>query len=65
MKKFEFVILKSQVNSLVIEAENIDLADELAREKMCEMDWSEQDNNYQILDVNESGDLETIASTNL
>ena len=56
MKKFEFVIQRTQVNTLVIEAENIDLADEIVREKMCEMDWSEQDNDYQILDVNESGD---------
>jgi len=52
MKKFEFVIERTQVNALVIEAEDIDLADELARDQMEEIDWSEQDSHIKIIDVN-------------
>ena len=55
MKKFEFVIERTQVNALVIEAEDIDLADELARDQMEEMDWSEQDSDFKIIDVTETG----------
>ena len=51
MKKYEFVIERSQVNTLVIEAENPDIPDEIARDKMHEMDWSEQDSNFMILEV--------------
>lgn len=51
MKKYEFVIERSQVNTLVIESENPDIADEIARKKMHEMDWSEQDSNFMILEV--------------
>jgi len=58
MKKFEFVIERTQVNALVIEAEDIDLADELARDQMEEMDWSEQDSDFKIIDVTETGNSE-------
>jgi len=58
MKKFEFVIERTQVNALVIEAEDIDLADELARYQMEEMDWSEQDSDFKIIDVTEAGNSE-------
>ena len=51
MKKFEFIIERTQVNSLIIEAEDIDLADELARDQMEDMDWSEQDSHIKIIDV--------------
>jgi hypothetical protein len=51
--KYEFILEKTVLSSFVIEAEDIDQADEKMRESLDQVQWPEESRHVQIVDVNE------------
>ena len=51
--KYEFILEKTVLSSFVIEAEDIDQADEKMRESLDQVQWPEESRHIQIVDVNE------------
>ena len=51
--KYEFILEKTVLSSFVIEAEDIDQADEKMRESLDQVQWPEESSHVQIVDVNE------------
>ena len=55
--KYEFILEKTVLSSFVIEAEDIDQADEKMRENLDQVQWPEESRHVQIVDVNEENNF--------
>ena len=57
MKKFEFILEKTALAAHVIEAEDIDQADEIMRESLDQVDWTDAEFSTTIIDITEENNF--------
>jgi len=55
--RYEFILEKTTYATHVIEAEDIDQADEIMRESMDKVDWPDCEYNTTIIDVTEENNF--------